>query len=497
MRVTPQMVSKRLTLMSRRQIALTATSRQRPTLMAWLNRHPRLRGIRDDGSSDNVWRHPTRGSVQPSDRRPDNVKAVVQDPLDDGDTSGTFADSERISFSPDEDYNHTIDFQGLVADIAGNIGFSDSDPDGPRFINNLGAEAGKQKPENYNVLGWYARHVFSLDEVDPEIQPAQTVTGFYGENDDGVPQPNRAGVLVAFDRPVDADSVSVNTFSVTLDASASGTAGASAEVIDVDVDGRAVYLLLSADLSSDATPSLDLARNQWVSDPAGNRMTSLDEAIETNDGIAPVLSVTLSDGTGTGEGSEGPSSLTKGTITVTIDADEQINSTPQFVVVCSNIKWGDDLTSKGLSDLVDARDGSLEESTAVFGPLNPNRANNEANSYDCGYKDSNDNAELVNLQQVPSYSRPGLVWEQQWVNFDPPKALRDGNLTVVAYARDRRSFDNLDGDTLYNWGSATAEFRFDKTLNDPEPDAGRQRPGYGIAAVRAVDLRRQIDGIGR
>ena len=399
---------------------------------------------------------------------PTDVKAISQDPLDDGDTSGTFADSERISFRPEADYNNTIDFQALVADVAGNIGFSDSDADGPRFINNLGAEADKQKPEDYNVLGWYARHVFSLDEVDPIIQRAQTVTGFYGENDDGVPQPNRAGVLVAFDRPVDADSVTVNTFSVTLDASGPGATGASAEVVDVDVDGRAVYLLLSEDLASDATPSLDLARAQWVSDPAGNRLTSLEEAVEAKDGIAPVLSVSLSDGTGTGEGGEGPSSLTKGSITVMIDSDEEINSTPQFVVVCSNIKWGDDLTSKALSDLVDARDGSLEESTAVFGPLNPNRANNEANSYDCGYKDSNGNAELVNLQQIPSYSRPGLVWEQQWVNFDKPKMLRDGNLTVLAYARDRRSFENLDLETRYNWGSATAEFRFDTTLDDPD-----------------------------
>ena len=392
----------------------------------------------------------------------DDVKVIIADPLDDGDTSGTFADSERISFRPTRDYNNTIDFQALVADIAGNIGFSDSDTDGPRFINNLGAESGKQRPQDYNVLGWYARHVFSLDEEDPVIEPAQTVTGFYGENDDGVPQPNRAGILVAFDASVDADSVEVGTFSVTLDPSESGTTGASAEVIDVDVNGRAVYLMLSEDLASDATPSIDLASNQWVSDPAGNRMTALEKAIEAKDGITPVLSVSLSGGTGTGEGSEGPSALTKGSITITIDADEEINSTPVFVVVCSNMKWGDDL-SKRLSDLVDARNGSLANSNAEFANLN-----SDSNSFDCGYKDADGNAlPPVNLQQVPSYSRPGLAWEQQWVNFDGAEALRDGKLTVLAYARDRQTFDNLDKMKRYNWGSATAEFRFDETLNDP------------------------------
>ena len=57
---------------------------------------------------------------------------------DDGALDGTFGDSIRISFLPENDYNNTIDFHALVVDVAGNIGFSDSDADGPRFINNLG-----------------------------------------------------------------------------------------------------------------------------------------------------------------------------------------------------------------------------------------------------------------------------------------------------------------------------------------------------------------------
>ena len=47
---------------------------------------------------------------------------------------GTFGDSIRISFNPsneEETFNNTIDFHALVVDVAGNIGFSDSDADGP------------------------------------------------------------------------------------------------------------------------------------------------------------------------------------------------------------------------------------------------------------------------------------------------------------------------------------------------------------------------------
>ena len=98
-----------------------------------------------------------------------NIESIDGDAHDDGAASGTFGDSVRIDFS-EEDYNDTIDFQALVADIAGNIGFSDSDTQGPRFINHFGEETkdNKRKTGRYNVLGWYARHIFFLDESRPE-----------------------------------------------------------------------------------------------------------------------------------------------------------------------------------------------------------------------------------------------------------------------------------------------------------------------------------------
>ena len=279
---------------------------------------------------------------------------------------------------------------------------------------------------------------------------------------------------MVFDRAVDPDSIDVDTFSVTLDppAAPAGATGASANIMDIDVQGRLVYLLLGEELASDATPMVDIVSGQWVSDPAGNRLTGGDVSpFEANDGITPVISVSLSGGTGTGEGSEGPSSLTNDDIIVTISADEEINATPSLVVVCSNIGYdsdADDENDKELSDLVKARSGGLKDRAS---------ANFSAPAdYNCG-----DDADVIQLQQVQSYSRPGLAWEYQWVNFSGDKELSDGKLTVVAYARDRRSYrspsmrginaDELTDDT-YNWGSGTAEFRYDTTLADPMATPG-------------------------
>ena len=412
----------------------------------------------------------------PGTSQTDSVRSVEGDNHDDGATNGTFGDSVRISFLSDDSYNNTIDYQALVADRAGNIGFSDSDDDGPRFINHLGepTTGNKRKTGRYNVLGWYARHVFFLDETDPAIFEEQSVTGFYGENDDDVPQVNRSGILVAFDRAVDPDSIGVDTFSVTLDPSGDpGSTGASASIMDIDVEGRLVYLLLDEELTSDATPSLDISTGQWVSDPAGNRLTGGDQSpFEANDGIAPVMTVSLSGGSGTGENSEGPGKLTRNSIVVTIGADEEINATPSLVVVCSAIAYDSDdddtENDKELSDLVGSRSGALKDraSANFTAPVD----------YDCADDE-------VSLQQVQSYSRPGLEWEYQWVNFSGAKALENGKLTVIAYSRDRRSYESAGGpvrgigddphpDDTYNWGAATAEFRYDTMLDDPMATPG-------------------------
>ena len=45
-------------------------------------------------------------------------------------------------------FNNAVDFQAVVRDLAGNVGFSDSQPTAPRFINALGEEKeGRPGPE--------------------------------------------------------------------------------------------------------------------------------------------------------------------------------------------------------------------------------------------------------------------------------------------------------------------------------------------------------------
>ena len=386
----------------------------------------------------------------------DLLQRVSADRFSDGDTDGTFADSVRIRITKSatsndevEEYNNTIDYQGLVADIAGNVGFSDSDPDGPRFINDYGDTGNDRKTGRYNVLGWYARHVFFLDEKPPEIFKDQSVTGFYGVNDDDKPVVNRSGILVAFDAAVDADTVSTNSFDVTLDpVDAQDTSPAMATVTDVTVVGRQVYLLLENELASNATPSVRIATGQSITDPAGNRYTRGDAAaFDVKDGIAPKLTVTLSGGSGTGTGGEASDMLTNKAMTISIGSDEEIQNTPSITVVCSNINWDDG--AKDLGSFTSARSGPLTNASANF---------TSPTSYTCG-----DDATKVNPQQVQSFSRPGLEWEYQWQNFSGDRALKDGKLTVVAYGRDRQSYDGLDGKNAYSWGLVTTEFNFDIT----------------------------------
>ncbi len=433
-------------------------------------------GYTSDRRKFGVLPHADIFNLEADDGNDNEVESIEADRYSDGATDATFGDSVRISFSPD-DYNDTIDFQALVADIAGNIGFSDSDDSGPNFINDLGEKSGEQEPGRYNVLGWYARHLLFLDEVDPAVFAEQSVTGFYDEDDDGKPIADRSGILVAFDRGVDPDSVDAGTFAVTLDDESAAT------IEDVVVDGRAVYLKLASELDSDATPLVDIAANRWVSDPAGNRVNRSStgfEAFEVQDGIGPQIAVVLSGGSGSGTGDEGPDSLTNESITVHITSDEEINGTPSLAVVCSDIVYrtdtddDDSLTDeeeRGLSDFTSKRSGALENGSANF----------DEDNFQCGEID--DDGKFIQVQPVQAYSRPGLEWEYQWQNFSAPKALADGKLTVVAYGRDRNSFASLTPrkidaspttDNRYNWGAGTAEFRYDITPPSltPTPDDG-------------------------
>ena len=80
----------------------------------------------------------------------DDLKTADAEEFEDGDVNGEFDTIVRIDFDPGEAndgrYNHIVDIQAVVMDIAGNIGFSDSDPSGPIFIHDLGtASAGPRR----------------------------------------------------------------------------------------------------------------------------------------------------------------------------------------------------------------------------------------------------------------------------------------------------------------------------------------------------------------
>ena len=180
----------------------------------------------------------------------DLYKTADAEEFEDGDINGEFDTIVRIDFPPSEEhdgrYNNTIDIQAVVVDVAGNIGFSDSDPSDPTFIHDLGTAYDDRDDKGtkikHNVLGWFSRHVYRLDDVDPYFKEGQSATGFFvdSDRDESI---NNSGVMVVFDNDLDASTVGIGTFEVQLDG------GTDATVVDAAVDGKKVYLLLEEALA--------------------------------------------------------------------------------------------------------------------------------------------------------------------------------------------------------------------------------------------------------
>lgn len=430
------------------------------------------------------------------------VKSVASENFSNGDADGRFDEGVRIDFELDaeEEFNHAIDFQALVRDIAGNVGFSDSDPRNPTFIFDLGTKAEDRDADaDEDVLGVFSRHVVYVDEVDPKLDADRTVTGFYGRDSDKNLIYDRSAIMLVWDGNINEDDIGTETFSVKLDEDT------EAEVTEVKVDKHLVFLKLRDELASDARPTISIAAGQEVTDRADN-VTSPDELdpVKANDGIRPVFTVELSGGSGTGTGGESASSLTKNTINIRITSDEDITGAPKIAVVCSNLQWtdlGEDGETGGegdnadkdkkLSDYVNDRSGSLSE--------NPTRPTYDAGSTagtTCGARqDKDENGEYDNalsVTETSSLSRPGNVWEYVWRNIEEQANVPDGSVTAVVWAKDRASYTTYELDKttpLSNWNSATAGFRFDEEFyspinNDrggsvepmPDDDIDEQRP---------------------
>ena len=300
-----------------------------------------------------------------------------------------------------------------------------------------------------------------MPSVFAENHSHSSVTGYFGLDDDGLPIVNRHGIMLVFDGDIAPETVSVNTFRVSLND------GSFAEVVETRVAGRYVFLRLRNELASDATPIVGIAEGEEVEDLAGN---STDRRklgfVQIRDGIAPRLTVTLSGGSGLGTGDEGPNRLTNDTMDIRITSDEPLQGAPRVVVVCDDLRWtereGARQIERDIDDFIANRNGPFSSR-----PREPS-----GTSYSCGYDADDDGKEDVfDLTEDIASSRPGQAWELTWRNpTGPTTGLKDGELVVVAYGRDRSRYERF-GTTVSNWATAMADFGFDTRFGPDEPEA--------------------------
>ena len=255
------------------------------------------------------------------------------------------------------------------------------------------------------------------------------------------------------------------------------------EITDVKVDGKLVFLQLGEELVSDARPTLSVSEGREVEDLAGNVLSWQEkdaEAFQVRDGILPGFTLTLSGGSGTGVGSEGPSKLTNAAIDISIASDEDVNGSPQVAVVCSNVGWtevvGEDDVKMDLDDYIANRTGYEEDTTgekALCGGLE----------------------QPSDFRESSSLSRPGNNWAYAWRNASiesQKRHLNDGQLVIVVWGRDTSTYDAFDStsdtDTdNQNWGSQTAKIVLDSTFVSPLLDAGgsvQPEPGSDVREPR-------------
>ena len=289
-----------------------------------------------------------------------------------------------------------------------------------------------------------------------------SVTGFFGLDDESLPIVDRHGTMLVFDGAISQETVSINTFVVSL------TDGTFAEVIQTRVEGAYVFLRLKDELASDATPIVGIAEGEEVEDLAGNSTNSRKLGfVGISDGIKPRLTVTLSGGSGLGTGDEGPDRLTNDTIDIRVMSDEPLQGAPRVIVACDSITWAE---SDGSTEIERDIDDFIANRNGAF-PTKPQEP--RGTEYTCGYDADGDGMEdLFQLTEDIANSRPGEVWEYTWQNpTGSTTKLRDGGLAVVVFARDRSRY-RRDGKTVQNWATATVDFGLD---NDFNPQSSLER----------------------
>ena len=450
--------------------------------------------------------------IDPDENDGDEYKAEGAEDFEDGDANGLFDTVVRIDFPPRAEdqgrYNHTIDIQAVVMDIAGNIGFSDSEPSDPTFIHDLGTKKadrddtlGENGKNKHNVLGWYSRHIYFLDDVDPKFAEPESATGFYLD-ESGDEMRSSSGAMITFDGKLDATTVGVGTFAVKLDD------GTDATVTAVQVKDDKVYLMLEAELAPNATPKVDLASGQSISDLAGNESTSRRlDGIELSDGILPTFTIELSGGSGLHADISGQSAseLTKDQMNIAITANEPIQGSPKFAVVCSNLTWGGDYDDDDM--IVLNKDNNVAKfasnrtgdfTSQQIGNAAPSESHKaDADSDGNNIKDQrtlcpdhtmdpdveNDDKRYFDVAVTSALARPGNTWEYQWSTLSGDQAVEQGKLSVIVWGRDRSSYMR-GSDRVYNYSASTDGFTYDTVLKsawagDEDGDKGELIPDNG------------------
>lgn len=205
--------------------------------------------------------------------------------------------------------NNLIDFQGKVTDLAGNVGYSDSDT-----------------ADNVTTTGRHGNqpHVIKIDQKIPSIASASAGIGLDTSGSTPVDKADvRDTIKVTFDGNVKDSSVSASDFKVTF--SGSGGTFVPANVL---INGANVYLDLDSTIPSNNTPTVTIQGT--IQDIAGNS-TDAGSAVAA-DALKPVLTVARSAGTGTGTGSEAADSLTKSNMTFTVTSDEDLQGPPTVIL---------------------------------------------------------------------------------------------------------------------------------------------------------------------
>lgn len=343
-------------------------------------------------------------------------------------------------------------------------------------------------------------HAQSTDTFDASLE-SRSAIGFYGVDAAGGPLPDRAGIMLVFDSPV-VELSSNGTFWVKADD------GSDFDVVDLAVHENLVFLKLANQIAYKTTLTIGMNEGEYIVFNDGDSRVSFwfGAWLEIDDDIPPTLDISLSGGSGTGIGDEGPDRLTRDKIDITVTSYEPLPEPPKVTVVCNDIAWketvGGETVERGIDDFVAHLSDQLIETQSA----DADAPNYQTPDYRCGSDD-------ITLTTDVMIAMGATSWTYRWANpEDAPAKLKDGLLTVVVHARDQPQHPNYDRAQVGKWNTATANFVLDTMLNSPlEPGGGsvypangsktlRNRPyvSVGFAEPTAVTLRSfRVDGVNR